>query len=415
MACNATASPFQYLRITPTCGNPWIAAGNFVGTTNDSPAYGITGVTFGCSGITGLVPSKDPNTGCPRPNPTCGVNGLPVPSYLLNQCTIISWTNIGATAIPLVDSTVAVSVNLACPNTAGPLINYGLTPEGLVDAFGCCQPGATIALDQSCFSGSFPCNNVVLCPSGNFPTPSPPAVVPSVDGVMQFITQICGSATNVAQSSSGSSPYGVYNFLIKPPTFPISIDSVNFNNNPSCFTPSNPFANFFQSNVNPIKGYGNYNPLQFTIGACFNGLQPQGPCSQLVTLIYIGALCQTPTCVDLPVGGIPIDNKNSTECPATVSTTAYFYPYYYANIKFSVTDASGNPRRCKSKYGANCFLSVAPYSPLDAAQFCVYFGQTRSCGGLNQIIVNNVVDLTCLLYGGTVYVITAAKTLYSLL
>jgi hypothetical protein len=233
---------------------------------------------------------------------------------------------------------------------------------------------------------------------------------------MQFITQICGSATNVAQSSAVASPYGVYNFLIKQPTFPISLDSNDYNSNPSCFTPSNPFANFFQSNVNPIKGYGNYNPIQFTIGACFNGLQSQGPCSQLVTLIYIGALCQTPTCVQLPVGGYSVDNKNLAVCDNVPSSTdVYFYPYYYANIKFSITDASGNPRRCKSKYGANCFLSVAPYAAADAAQFCVYFGQTRSCGGLNQIIVNNIVDLTCLLYGGTVYVITAAKTLYSLL
>lgn len=412
VSCAASPSPFTFLRITPTCKNPWVAAGTF-----GYRPLGISGACLGVTTILGTVLSPDPVTGCTRdPALTCP----PTYPQFVNQCTVITWNNLGPTEVPLVDSTVLVTVNLACPGSGGqPLVNYGVTPYDVVNQFGCCQNGLSgpyTTLDPACLTAIGPdnsgCTAILKCPYN--PTPTPTPVVPDVDGIIQFIAQICGSNTNVSQSASVAAPYGVYSFRIQRPTFPLSLDGSGYNVlQNTCFN-SNPWASFFQSNVNPIVGYGNFDPLTFTIGACFNnGLQ--GPCSQLVTLVYVGAICQTaaPLCVEQPDGGITLANKNVCQVTSP-SFSAYYYPYYYANIKFSITDASGNPRRCKSKFAVNCFLSVTPATVADAAQFCVYFGQTRNCGGLNQIIVNNIVDLACLLYGGTVYIITSAKTLYSL-
>lgn len=301
-------------------------------------------------------------------------------------------------------------MNLVC----SPKANVGLKPEILSARYGCCPLDVTVPLDQSCFALS----NVTECATVTrncipLPDNSGSVVLPQADGIMQFITQICGSATNVAKSSSLASPYGVYSFIIKPPRFPATFDTSGFGSNfPSCYN-GNPFTQFFQQQAIPLEGYGNYNWINFTIGSCFNGLVPTGPCSQLVTLLYIGSICTDVLCTQQPVGGQLIPRKNL--CSILLpDLLAYYYPYYYANVKFSITDSNGYPRRCKSKFGVNCYLKVEPYSPADAAQFCVYFGQTRNCGGVNQILVNTLVDLTCLLYGGNVYVITSAKTRYSL-
>jgi hypothetical protein len=315
----------------------------------------------------------------------------------------------------LADSTAVASLNLACTSNGAPIVRTNITPTQLASNFGCCTSGTTgyTSLDPACFStGDISgCSTILFCSGAS--APGATVVPPSVDGVLQFITQICGSNTNISQSPSSASPYGVYSFRIQRPTFPVSYDCTDPNLPTTCFT-SNPWAQFFKSNINPIVGYGNYNPLTFTIGSCFNsGSNPIGPCAQLVTLIYIGALCQ-----NLCNGGTftvaSPNGQQTTTCQST--TNAYYYPYYYANILFSLTDASGNPRRCKSKYGANCYLKVSPYGTgiSGAGYFCVYFAQTRSCGGINQIVVNTIVDLACLLYGGTVYIITSAKTAYKL-
>lgn len=402
MSTPSSVSPFNYLRITPTCSFPWVAAGNFL--PNFPSVENPLGVSS-CTGLTGTVIPIDPSTGCLR-NYACPA---PVTTFL-NQATVINWCGIGA-SVPLVDSTAVVAINLAC--CTGPLVNYGLTPQEVQAQFSCCPSGTfVVPLEQTCFSptGVFPpCSLIANCVSGNGPTPTIPVCS---DGIMQFIGQICGSATNVAQSSGAPSPYGVYSFLIKPPTFPLSVDSSGYGaTSLSCFTNSNPFFNFFQSNINPQSGYGNWNPLSFTIGACFGGSTPLGPCSQLVTLVYIGSVCRTdcePVVYDLAYPNI--NNCNPAAGPFQID----FHPFYYANILFSITDSNGYPRRCKSKYGQNCYLKVAPYTAADALNFSVYFGQTRSCGGINQIVVNNLVDLTCLLYGGTVYIITSANTPFKL-
>ena len=411
MSCATNGSPFSYLRITPTASNPWVAAGSA------SPGYsaGITacsGLTYTSGVIYGTATVVDPITGCTRQLATC-VDGIPLSPYAgyVNQCTVITWS----TNQWLADSTAVASLNLACSSNGAPIVRTNITPTQLASNFGCCTSGTTgyTSLDPACFStGDISgCSTILFCSGAS--APGATVVPPSVDGVMQFITQICGSNTNISQSPSSASPYGVYSFRIQRPTFPVSYDCTDPNAVTTCFT-SNPWAQFFKSNINPIVGYGNYNPLTFTIGSCFNsGSNPIGPCAQLVTLIYIGALCQ-----NLCNGGtFTVASPNGQQTTACQSTTnAYYYPYYYANILFSLTDASGNPRRCKSKYGANCYLKVSPYGTgiSGASYFCVYFAQTRSCGGINQIVVNTIVDLACLLYGGTVYIITSAKTAYKL-
>lgn len=408
MSCATNGSPFSYIRITPTACHPWVA----VGSASPSFTAGITACSGLSSGVIFGTPTVvDPITGCTRSLTCVGVN-----TAYVNQCTVINWP--AQTNDLVADSTALASINLACLSNGAPVVRTNITPDSIGNQFGCCTSGTTgfTSLDPACFvTGDISgCSSILSC-NGASSSSGTTVTPPSVDGVMQFITQICGSNTNISQSPSSASPYGVYSFRIQRPTFPVSYDCEDPNAGLTCFS-SNPWAQFFKSNVNPIIGYGNYNPLTFTIGSCFNsGNNPIGPCAQLVTLIYIGAQCQT-DCAGFSTEVLP-NGSPLLECQGDCSgNTAYYYPYYYANILFSLTDASGNLRRCKSKYGANCYLKVAPYGTgiSGAGYFCVYFAQTRSCGGVNQIIVNTIVDLACLLYGGTVYIVTAAKTLYAL-
>jgi len=224
-------------------------------------------------------------------------------------------------------------------------------------------------------------------------------------------------------STVQSGPYGIFNFCIQPPSFPSSLDTSG--NNSTCpsttvCTPygqnPNPFFNLFQGLSTPLKGYGNYNPIVFTIGACLNtpqplGASPCGPCSQLVTLLYIGAVCKSSTCDPELYGAV--DNKNSGLCTIAPNDTfnVYYFNYIYANVVFSITDSQGYSRRCKNKpFNSSCFLKVSPYN--NNKDFCVNFGQTRACGGINLIVVSDIVSLNCLMWGGPVYVITIPATCY---
>lgn len=421
--CTPTESPFKYIRITPLCTNPWVCAGDFDPNTSQ-PFPGITGPC----GITGTVVTPDPYSGCPR-GVTCTT-----PTYL-NQCTVINWYGLTGSA-PLVDSTVSASANLLCPNA---LINYMLKPQEIAAQFTCCDSSLPpISYNLPCFGKNPgpPLGNCYpqLCPGVPNPCypgpPNPPSPCTTdypVDGICQFITQISASLCNTIQSGG----YGVYNFLIKPPSFPASLDSSGCYTDPlqnPCYNPSS-FFTPFQGAPTPIKGYGNYNNILFTIGACFNVPPPPGgtacgPCSQLVTLLYIGKICDNGCAPQLPPFQKydDVDNKNFDCCtiPGSPLDTfpVFFYNYIYANVLFSITDSSGNNRRCKNKpYNSSCFLSVAPYLTLigEEAAFCVYFGQTRNCGGLNVIVVNSRVPINCLMWGGPVYVITTPKLCYTAL
>ena len=257
-----------------------------------------------------------------------------------------------------------------------------------------------------------------------------------VDGICQFITQICGSHVNTYDNYQGSSlnQYGVYSFTIQRPTFPPSADSnCGTNATSGCLSTQNPLFTFFSGaggNQYTQNGYGNYNNLNFVIGGCANENPTCAPCSQLVTLVYIGAICQdfSMGCA-LQQAGPPLANINTDCCPDRFTFPIYYYQYVWANCLFSITDSNGYPRRCKNTiFNRNCYLKVAPYQQLD---FCVYFAQTRNCGatytpfgvnipqktttGVNVLVVSSLVPLNCLLWGTAVYIVTKPALCFSLL
>ena len=425
--CTNKLSPFKYLRITPTCQNPWVAAGNFQPNNPNLPYEG--GITAPHCGLEGTVVPFDPATGCPR-----GITCPATPTYI-NQCTVINWYGLTGSA-PLVDSTVAASANLLC---SPPLVNYALKPEDLWRQFNCCSGLTPVPYSLACFGPGNPPNPFpptyptcppTYCPGGalnpcvNGNNPIIPCTTAfPVDGITQFITQISASSLTSVQG-----PYGVFNFVIQPPSFPSSLDSTGSACSstpppiPTYGSNTNPFFNLFQGAQTPIKGYGNYNPIVFTIGGCANvpqplGAQPCGPCSQLVTLLYIGTLCSSDVSGCRPFLYDLVANNNFLSCTIPTPETpdmfpVYYYDYIYANVVFTITDSNGYPRRCKNKpFNASCFLSVAPYN--SDASFCVNFGQTRSCGGLNVIVVSNLVSINCLTWGGPVYVITTPATCFN--
>jgi len=326
----AAGAGFTFLRITPTCGNQWVAA-------SCDAQGGSTGAGISIGGIPGM------DNKCP---------GVTAPG--------LSW---GSSTLALVDSTIMAPFN--CSNKT---LNTTYTISDALSDWGCGGLGNPGTIDFSCFCEGSTCGYV--CPSNGLSIPPP-----SSDNVIQFITQICAApCMNFAEQC--------VNLSLVVPSFPFPADPTA----PICGP--NGYGSCTGNTAQTIPGQGTYNPVNFTLGT-------YGWCSQVVNLIWVGCQC-SPT--DGPVTTLTIGG------PCTVSNTTvsvYRSKYYWAPVKFSLVDARGYP----NKFTKCGFLRVDP--ALLGSPFDVYFAQTRSCNGINVLLKSHVVDLGCLYWCATVFVITA--------
>lgn len=275
---------------------------------------------------------------------------------------VINWANAGATAV--VDSTILLTYS-AVTN----LINYGIGLTQAAADFGACAGSAQsfgapggLTVPGDCLFG--PCENI---------QPSSLTCRCAADGLLQFIGQICASPS-LSYMGQGLS------LTVQPPVFNgsspgASQGACNWQNGPT------------------LNGCGNWSPINFTLGQCAGG------CLKTVTLVYINCLTSVS----------PTYRCNVPTATNTIAVDIFPANWTYANVVFSLADKDAKLVNFKKA----CFLKVAPV-PAEAGCFNVYFGQTRSCNGLQVLVICCLVDLSCLYWQAKVYVITEAKPLFTL-
>ena len=256
----------------------------------------------------------------------------------------------GGLTTALADSTVLVIYDAVTGK-----LNYGLTQSDAEAFFA--SSDATESVSATCLYD--------IC-SGDRPNPLLCADLPEADGVLQFIAQLCASP---AISYFGE---GLSLTIAKPsfydPTNPL---------NPGCQTASS----------NSFIGCGNWTNFTFNIGAC-------GSCTADVDLIYIGSVV----------------DSSSEECDTTICYDKEWTQgntFIYAPVKFTLTNRDGQ----KQSFKRACYIKIEPLNTC----FNVFFAQTRNCDStINILIISCLVDLSCLYWGGSVYIITSPRARYTI-
>jgi hypothetical protein len=233
-------------------------------------------------------------------------------------------------------------------------LNYGLTQSNAEAFFA--SNDATESVQATCLydicSGDRP--NVLLC-----------ADLPEADGVLQFIAQLCASPA-ISYFGEGLS------LTIAKPSF---------------YDPTNGVNAGCPGQGNTFLGCGNWSNFSFNIGAC-------GGCTADVDLIYIGSIV----------------DSSSEECQTTICQDKEYTEgntFIYAPVKFTLTNRDGQ----KQSFKRACYIKIEPLNTC----FNVFFAQTRNCdSAINILIISCLVDLSCLYWGGSVYIITSPRARYTI-
>lgn len=229
-------------------------------------------------------------------------------------------------------------------------INYGISQSTAEQFFG---TYSGVTTDANCLYGV--CGETPIRLSCSDTTPA--------DGVLQFIAQLC-AAPAISYFGDGLT------LTVAKPTFLLA------SSEPTC--PASSDTTF--------AGCSNWKNFSFNIGAC-------GKCTADVDLVYIGS----------KRGGCSDDPYDCSNCELSYELGNTFI---YAPTRFTLANRDGS----KASFKKACFIKIEPLNEC----FNVFFAQTRNCNEVDILIISCLVDLSCLYWGASVYIITSPRARYKL-